>query len=223
VTRTDLVVPADLVAGLDMPALALTTGEATVEWVALPISRWRFARRPALRVPLDPRSARRARRYLRIGPWVLIVAALDVVAGAVVVFTDARLPSATPFFFSSLFVLLSVPWIGGAPPRQGPVRTPAGDVRIPAVPVEVARQWAARNPGVIVTDEPSPRRHARRYYATWALGLLAGGGALAVVFANDGREESVLLWAVAAAALIAGVTMALKTLPPGYIRLEDPE
>jgi len=223
VTRTDVVVPAHLVAGLQVPALALTTGEATVEWVALPISRWRFVRRPALLLPLDPRRARRARRYQRMTPLFLAVVALGLLAAAIVWFTGVRLPTVTPYVLGGIYLLLGLPPIGGAPPRQAPFRTPAGDVRISGMPVEVAREWAARNAGVTVTDEPSPRRYSRRFYATWAAGLVSGGVALAVLFANDGREEPLLLWAVVAAALLTGASMALKTLPPGYVRWEDPE
>ncbi|GAA0421337.1 hypothetical protein Aca07nite_10550 [Actinoplanes capillaceus] len=41
--------------------------------------------------------------------------------------------------------------------------------------------------------------------------------------ANDGREQSLAIWAVVAAVLVSGVRTALKTLPLGYIRWEPRE
>jgi hypothetical protein len=95
-----------------------------------------------------------------------------------------------------------------------PYRTRLGDLRIPGVPVEVAREWVARNPGVTATDEPAPRPHSRRFYTAWSVGLLLAAAGLLVVLANDGREDFILLWMLAPVLLLTAVAMALKTQSP---------
>jgi hypothetical protein len=217
VRRTNVVVPADLVAGLSVPPLAVTTGEAATEWVDLPVGRWRWQRRPAQRLPLDPRSARRARRYLRIPPWYPIVPLLGWLAVLVV---GLHSSNDAPLIPLVLLALWSLPALGAALPRQTPVRTALGDLRLSGLPIGVAQQWAALNTGVTLTDEPEPRRYSRSFYTALAISLLAIGGALGALLANDGRGDSALLWITVVALVAAGIWTALKTLPRGYISFE---
>ncbi|GGN36445.1 hypothetical protein FHR83_006373 [Actinoplanes campanulatus] len=219
--RTDLVVPARLVQGLRIPSLSVTTGGAEVHWVEVPTSRWRFMRRPAQRLPLDPRSARLARRYLRVEPWASL-ARLVMLLGWVTV--EVVSPSALTLPIGIIFWLTlivgSIPQFSGVLPRQSPYRTAAGDLRVPQVPIEVAKQWVELNPGVVPTIEPVPRPRSRRWYATWSTVLLVSAIVLFTVLANDGREDSALIWVVVLSLFFIGVATALKTLPPGYIRFE---
>ena len=99
-------------------------------------------------------------------------------------------------------------------PRQQPRRLRSGHLRIPEVPVEVAQQWIARNPGVTTTDEPMPLPHSRRYYAGWSIGLVTAAIVLVVVLANNGREDFILFWMLVPVLFVAGLVMALRTQPP---------
>jgi hypothetical protein len=213
--RTDLVVPADLVANLQIPALAITNGAADPDWVEVPLRRWRFKRQPSLRLPLDPRSAKKTRRYLRLAPWSPLPALVALLAWSVSAFGDLSRPG------SLAAAMVAV----GTPPawsllqsrgslRQVPYRTRSGDLRIPEVPVGVAKEWMAQNQGVTATDEPAPRPHSRRFYAGWSVGLLLAAAGLVVALANNGREDFILLWILAPVLFFTGVSMALKTQPP---------
>ena len=219
--RTDLVVPAHLISCLQMPARSVTTGGTDVEWVEIPTSRWRIKRRPAQRLPLDPRSARRARRYIRFEPWSSVARLVVFPAWASVNLLNLSALSRTIALVVMLALMVwNIPSLSGALPRQSPCRTAAGDLRIPEVPIEVAKQWVGLNPGVIPTIEPVPRPRSRRWYATWSTVLLSAAIVLFTVLANDGREDSGLVWLGVLALFFTGGAMALKTLPPGYIRFE---
>ncbi|GID30950.1 hypothetical protein Abr02nite_59330 [Paractinoplanes brasiliensis] len=204
-----------------MPALAVTTGGMDVDWVEVPISRWRAMRRPMQRLPLDPRSARRARRYIRFEPW-------SSMARLALLFAWATVNALNPFAVSRPIMLVawlalflwSIPPLGGALPRQTPYVTPAGDLRVPEVPIEVAKEWVRLNPGVVPTIEPLPRPRSRRWYATWSAVMLIVAVALLTVLTNDGREDSGIAWIGVLVLIFAGGATALKTLPPGYIRFE---
>jgi hypothetical protein len=213
--RTDLVVPEDVVPSLHVPAVAITDGTADPEWVQVPLSRWHLKRRPSRRLPLDARSARSLRRYVRLTPWTAPVLLIGLAAWSVWAFTDLRWPwSMIPLTIGGL-----TPWGWSqlrthGVPRHLPYLTRFGDLRIPDVPAEVAQEWIARNPGVTATDEPAPRPHSRLFYAVWAVSLTLAAIALVAVLANDRREDFLLLWALAPVLLVTGVSLALKTQPP---------
>ncbi|MFD0523117.1 hypothetical protein [Paractinoplanes durhamensis] len=71
-----------------------------------------------------------------------------------------------------------------------------------------------RNPAVIATDDPPPHAHTRRFYIGWASGLLPASILLAVVLANDGREDSIVLWMLVPVLFFTGIGMALKIPEP---------
>ena len=223
--RTDLAVPAHLVAGLRIPSLSVTNGEADVEWVEVPSSRWWFRRRPAQRLPLDPRSARRARRYLRRAPWsvpIRLVLFLVVIgAGWGQLQGAGYLTTTTPL---AVVVIFNLVWnladVGGELPPQTPRRDRHGNLRIRNVPLVVAQQWQDLNSGLTTSEEPASRPHSRRFYAAWSAALLLAAVALGAVLANDGRDDFILLVAAVPALFLAGCAAALKLLPPGYIRFE---
>jgi hypothetical protein len=211
--RIDLVVPSELVGRLVIPPLAVTDGTADPEWADVPMSRWRFRRRPSMRLPLDPRAARSTRWFVRAAPW----SALPVLAGlgALAAWDTGHLPltgGAAPVMLASIGVssLLN----GRGLPEQVPLRTRSGDVRLPAVPLRVAHEWVAANPGVIATDEPAPRAHSPRFYAWWCVGLVVAGLGLGAVLAGDGREDPDLLWLLAAGMFVVGLPLAWKIAPP---------
>ena len=221
--RTDIVVPADRVADLRIPPLAVTTGAPGPEWADVPMSVWRFKRRPALRLPLDPESAKRARRYVRLAVWAPLVVIVSQLAWAGVLLSDAARPVELAALLVASVVLVGSQLVPtGRLPRQTPYRTSSGDVRIPGVPVEVAQRWIEQNPGVTATDDPAPRPHSRRFYAAWSAGLLAGAVGLAVVLATNGREDFIALWLLVPVLIVAGASMAGRMLPPGYVAFERP-
>ncbi|BCJ47243.1 hypothetical protein GCM10010168_71680 [Actinoplanes ianthinogenes] len=210
---------------MQIPALAITDGTAAPEWVEVPLSRWRFKRRPSQRLPLDPHTAKSVRRYLRLAPWSLLVGLVSLAAWWGLVFADlpsvSRAAAVAVACGGSLWPLAERRGL----PEHMPSRTRSGDLHIPQVPVEVADQWVVQNPGVIATEEPAPRPHSRRFYASWATGLLAASIALAAVLANDGREDSILLWILLPALFFTSLTMVCKMQPPakdGTVRTWPP-
>ncbi|GAA2852417.1 hypothetical protein Acy02nite_51920 [Actinoplanes cyaneus] len=209
---------------LDVPALAVTTGGPEVEWVELPVVgdgsiRSLFSRLPGLRlrVPLDPRSAQRARRFLwhRAGKLVVsLVVCAALFAGFFAAPTGPRRLLIALVIVAVLAVLL-VPAINGALPRQTPRRAGPAVVCLPDVLAEVAEQWAARNPGVISLHVRAPLRHSRRFYLTWSA-ILAGAGialgllAMSLGWGSVGFPMMVLLF--------CANRVAAKLLPPAYVR-----
>jgi len=186
------------------------------------MSVWRFRRLPAQRLPLDPRSARQARRYLRLTPWsslATLVTVLSYLAFFIIRPTD---PVALVAFvaISAGNLALTLPSVGGRLPAQTPSRNSHGDLRITELPIAVAQLWQALNPGVTSTDQPAARPHSRRFYVAWSASLLLAAIALFVVLANDDREDFILLWLAAPALFVAGCAVALKLLPPDYLRFE---
>lgn len=211
-TRTDLVIPAELVAVLDIPPLAVTDATPDPEWVEVPLGEGRYRRRPSQRLPLDPRTAESTRRFNRLAPFGLPTA-LVAAAILLIIINKDDLPPALWLTGLLAYVGTMSGWaqVVGGLPKQRPRRLLTGELRIPEVPVEVAEQWVVRNPGVSTTDEPMPWPHPRRYYARLSLGLVAGAIALFTVLAVDGREDSILLWALTVVLLGYGVLMALRT------------
>jgi hypothetical protein len=220
VVRTDLVVPARLISDLRVPSLSVTTGGTDVQWVEIPVGPWRFLRRSAQRLPLDPSSARLARRYLRNGPWTSLTQLAALVAVTTVDIVDRSAHTLPAWIAVWLGVVVaSHPRIKGVLPRQSPYRNTAGDLRVPDVPIEVAEQWVEQNPGVLATREPAPRPRSRRWYATCSAVLLSSSIALFTVLANNGRDDSLLIWVAVLALFFIGIATALNMLPRGYNRV----
>ncbi|GAA4606282.1 hypothetical protein BJY16_005749 [Actinoplanes octamycinicus] len=214
IERVDIVIPESAVATLRIPALAITDGTTDPQWVRVPLSRWRLNPGPALRLPLDPRTATRVRRYARLAPWSVLADLLVLAAWSLFALTDLPLGVRGPALAASCCGMLWSQALRRGLPQQTPIRARSGELRLPEVPVEVAHQWAGQNPGVTATAEPAPRPHSRRFYARSAAGLLAAAVALAAVLANDGREDHILLWMLVPALLCASFATVLKTQPP---------
>lgn len=219
-SRTDIVIPAEALPTLRIPPLALTNGAPDPEWVDVPMSRWRFRRRPSQRVPLDPRTARRARRYIRLAPWSLLRIFLSLAALCWYYVTangSGHLSYLVTLvgLVAPVVISLASPLLEGRLPVQTPRRDPNGDLRISDVPLAVAQEWVRQNPGVNATDEPAPRPHAPRFYATWSVGLILAAIGLGVVLAGDGRADFILLWMLVPALFVGGVATAYKIGPPG--------
>jgi hypothetical protein len=202
------------VAGLRIPALAITNGAADPDWTEVPLSRWRFQRSPSQLLPLDPRTAKSVRRYVRLAPWSLLVNLVALAAWSALGFGGlSSSGNMAAIAVACIGILWSLAEQRGLP-RHIPYRVRSGDLRIPEVPMEVARQWVAQNPGVTATDEPAPRPRSRRFYAIWSLVLLPTSVGLAVVLANNGREDFLLLWLLVPLLFVTAISMALKTQPP---------
>ena len=212
--RTDLIVPSALVPQLMIPPLAVTTGAAHPEWVGVPLGRWGFQRNPSLRLPMDPASAKDVRRWMRYAPWTPLPIVAALAAWAVAGIVD--LPGAP---YQPLLTILAaggvLSWMRGRGlPDQTPVRFHPGDLRIPRVPVTVAMEWVAGNPGVKTSNAPAPRPRSRQFYTIWAVSLLATALVLAVTLTADDRENPAQLWQLVVGLFIAALIMAYKTQPP---------
>ncbi|WP_127501970.1 hypothetical protein [Actinoplanes solisilvae] len=212
--RTDLIVPAEVVPRLVIPPLAITTGAEDPEWVEVPLGRWRFQRTPSLRLPMDSASAKAVRRWMRYAPWspVPIVVALGAwVVGSLVDLSGAA--------FQVLLVVVAATAVssllrGQGLPDQTPDRSRSGDLRVPRVPLTVAMDWVAGNPGVSISDDPAPRPYSRRFSTTWAVALLVAAIGLGWTLTADHRENPVLLWQLDIALFVGGLVMAYKIQPP---------
>lgn len=204
-------------AGLRIPARAVTNGVADPEWVDVPVTTWRLWRRPSQRLPLDPRAARSVRRWVRLEPWFLLVFVVWLAAPSVA--DLAGLPSAgrRAITMTTSIALLLWPLVQSPVPQQLPFRTRFGDLRIPRVPIEVAAEWTEQNPGVIATDQPAPRAHSPRFYAGWSRGLLLAAIGLFAVLANNNREDNVVLWLLVPASFVASMALAMKIEPPATL------
>ncbi|NMO56968.1 hypothetical protein HH310_38060 [Actinoplanes sp. TBRC 11911] len=195
--------------------MAITDGTADPDWVEVPMSRWRFRRQPSLRLPLDQRSARRIRRYNRLAPWSPLPPVVGLLAW--LTWLNGDLPQPWRSVALGVAVGYFVVWSalrGRGLSRQVPFLTRFGDLRVPEVPLEVAFEWIAQNPGVTATDEPAPRPHSPRFYGSSAVGLLVAAAGLFAVLETDGREDFILLWLLVPVLLVTGVSMALRTQPP---------
>jgi hypothetical protein len=214
-TRTDLVIPADMVATLDIPSVAVDNAAPDPEWADVPLGQGMYRRNPSQRLPLDPGTAKAVRRYRRLVPWALPANLIAPVVFWIVIRRD-DLPLAVQLAGVGMYLAMTLGWqrVAAGLPWQRPRRLRSGDLRIPGVPVEVAEQWIARNPGVTATDEPMPHPHSRRYYAGWSIGLVTAAIVLVVVLANDGREDYILFWALAPVLFLGGLVTALRTRPP---------
>ncbi|MFC3742702.1 hypothetical protein [Paractinoplanes deccanensis] len=206
----DIVVPAAQVASLRMPARAVTDGTPDPVWADVPTSMWRFRRKPAQRLPLDAHTAHAVRRTARLAPWSLTVSLAAPALFAAGFFTRPELS----FAGALLTLLWTLVESRTTAPDQLVSHNRAGDLRITGVPPEVAEEWATLNPGVTATNEPPARPHSKRFYATWSIGLLAASFMLALILANDGREDFLVLWMAAPALFIAAIVMAYKIEPP---------
>ncbi len=218
-TRTDLVIPAEVVPGLRPPPFAITNGAPNPVWVDVPLG-LRFQRQPSLAVPLDLRTARSARRYVRLAPWSLVISLLSLAALSwyFSMALDRAVHLSTRTFLvghvAPVAVGLMWPLVQGRLPAQAPRRDRSGGLRIPDVPLAVAHEWVRQNPGVVATDEPAPRPHSRRFYAASAVGLMLSSIGLGAILENDGREDFLLLWTLIPIFFIAGIVAAYKTQPP---------
>ncbi|WP_250003485.1 hypothetical protein [Actinoplanes sp. M2I2] len=152
-TRIDLVVPEELEPELVIPPLAVTDGTADPEWVEVPVSDWRLGRRTMLRLPLDRRSARSARRFVRLRPWEPVTRLVFGAASLTFVLADLS-PSQNRVALVVAAAALATSFFlyGRGLPRQVPTRNRAGDLRLPGVAEPVALAWMAANPGVTAAE-----------------------------------------------------------------------
>ncbi|WP_433831951.1 hypothetical protein ACQP2E_14870 [Actinoplanes sp. CA-015351] len=229
--RVHVVVAAGAVDHVRVPPLSIVDGSPDVEWVEVPVSRLQpWGKR--MRVPLDPASAKRNRRWARTFPLtlVLLVIALAfwttnfLVAGYPVLGLGAEtwwaLRSGTQLGFL-VWVVIRNRWLIG----QRPARVAGHLIRFSGIPKAVAQQWAELNPeSVRVLDRwVVLRRYRPRAYVISALACAVAGTGLWTLLANDGRENDLFLWLASLVLLIGALVLAFKSLPRRYIRFEPVE
>ncbi|MBB2948615.1 hypothetical protein FB565_008398 [Actinoplanes lutulentus] len=221
-----VVVAAGAVDHLRVPPLSIVDGSPDVEWVGLPSGWWRYARRPLLRLPLDPASAARERRAARFFPVTVLVAVVWMLAaleGFVWADPFLGISRGTWIWIRLAALLVFFAWMQVYfrwRVVQRPVRAAGHLIRISGVPRAVAQQWAELNPESVRVVEQwvAVRRFRPRVYAAWGSACLGGGAAMFIVGGDS-------LWFVfiGLGLLVAGVVLLFKTLPPRYIRFEPVE
>jgi hypothetical protein len=111
-----------------------------------------------------------------------------------------------------------LPMTDGAPGTTAPIR--GGGVYVRGVPVSVAEQWMAQNPGVhTIRRRPAARWFRPRVYTYASVLCLIAAVQVVIVLAVDGAANPLWLWvsgplgpAAAAAAL------AYKSIPFEHVR-----
>ena len=111
-------------------------------------------------------------------------------------------------------------WTDGAVGATAPVR---GGVYVRGVPVSVAEEWVAQNPGVqAIKRRPAARRFRPRVYTYSSVVFLILTVQAVVVLAVDGVPEPV--WLVVGGPLVlavAGVTLAYKSIPFDHVHFSE--
>jgi len=110
-------------------------------------------------------------------------------------------------------VVPRLPMTGGAVGTTAPVR--GGGVYVRGVPVSVAEEWMAQNPGVhAIKRRPVTRWFRPRVYTYTSVVCLIAAVQVVIVLAVDGVENPLWLWVGGPLALTAaGVTLAYKSIP----------
>ena len=106
----------------------------------------------------------------------------------------------------------------GAVVTTAPIR--GGGVYVRGVPVAVAEEWMAQNPGVhAIRRRPAVRRFRPRVYTYASVVCLVAAVQVVIVLAVDGAENPLWLWVTAPLALTAaGATLAYKSIPFDHVR-----
>ncbi|MEV6347349.1 hypothetical protein [Actinoplanes sp. NPDC051851] len=202
--RTDVVFPKARAGDLRIPPLALTDGRADPEWVELSYHVITPVPRPALRIPLDPEAAARARRFNRLGPLLGVLLVLSL-AGVLVALGKVG-PGDGPYLPLVLFPTILGSLVSGLRPKQKPTPVPGGFVRISHVDAVVAQHWMALNPGVVrILYEGIPiRRYKPMVYRLLGVAFLALTAALiAVLLFVDSDMAAHAFFAIPVAGLTA--------------------
>lgn len=94
-----------------------------------------------------------------------------------------------------------------------------GGVYVRGVPVSLAEEWIAQNPGVqAIKRRPAGRWFRPRVYTYASVGFLILAVQAVIVLAVDGVEEPLWLWVAMPVALTAaGVTLAYKSIPFDHV------
>ncbi|MFD0523118.1 hypothetical protein [Paractinoplanes durhamensis] len=131
--RTDLVIPAAAVAGLQIPPLAVTDGTADPVWVDVPLYRRRIKPPPTQRLPFDPRSARVVRRYFWLAPWSALLAVILIAVWLSSAFTDRLLSGGYAVVVSAISFLSYLVQYRGLPAscRSAPASATCASPRFP--------------------------------------------------------------------------------------------
>ena len=95
-----------------------------------------------------------------------------------------------------------------------------GGVYVRGVPVSLAEEWMAENPGVhAINRRPAVRWFRPRVYTYASVAFLIFAVQAVIVLAVDGVEEPLWLWVGAPVALTAaGVTLAYKSIPFDHVQ-----
>jgi|SRR3954463_6675123 hypothetical protein len=94
-----------------------------------------------------------------------------------------------------------------------------GGVYVRGVPVSLAEEWMAQNPGVqAIKRRPAARWFRPRVYTYTSVVFLLAAVQVVIVLAVDGVAEPLWLWLGAPLALAAGgVTLAYKSIPFDHV------
>jgi len=111
--------------------------------------------------------------------------------------------------------------MAGAVRTTAPVR--GGGVYVRGVPVSLAEEWMAQNPGVqAIKRRPAARWFRPRVYTYASVVFLIFAVQAVIVLAVDGVEEPLWLWVGGPLVLVAGgVTLAYKSIPFEHVHFSE--
>jgi len=207
----NLLVPAGLVARLDVPARSLTTGGADPVWLDAPVNPNRLRRKPTIRLPYDVTTAtalRRGRLFrLPMTGFVTVLVGLSLAE----LIGDYAMPKGVHLLSSAGLATATFAHARWLNPVL-PIALPGGDLYLRAVPGDLADEWILRNPGVrVVARRPVARRFRPLVYSAGAAAALEAAAQAVIVLANDGVRNPPVLWLAAPALVVAAAALAYRS------------
>jgi hypothetical protein len=220
----NVVVPASAVAGLEVPARAITDGSPDPVWVDISCRpSYLYGRRRTVRLPFDAVTAgsigRLMRHERRLRIWWTPLGILFWIAGSVTLITGVGWGGVARWLL--LGAALGIQTVTVQVDRklriaQQPEMVGPAAVYFPAVEDHVAEEWVRLNPAArVVPRNPGWRRYPGFVYVLAAVASVAIAVFIWRVGDSPFREAGTIVLTLAAAGFV------FLAVPPGFIRFEE--